>query len=164
MLLTLLRHAKTAPARSDQEDWDRELEARGERDARDMGRKLRERGPKPALLITSPAVRALATAKLIAREIGIAQGKIVQDERLYLASAKVLLTVVQERGGDAAHLLVVGHNPGLTECADQLSAERSLDNMPTCAAYTLEFDLANWRDLEWRSGTNAEFDYPGSGR
>jgi phosphohistidine phosphatase len=161
MLLTLLRHAKTEPARAEQEDWHRELQPRGRRDARDMGRRLHARDLKPALLVTSPAVRALETAKIVARELKIAQGKIRQDERLYLASAKVLLQVVQEQGQGAAHLMIVGHNPGITEFADRLSSERTLDNMPTCAAYTLEFDIASWSELAWGAGTDAEFDYPG---
>ena len=67
---------------------------------------------------------------------------------------------MQELGGIARHLLVVGHNPGLTEFADPLSSERSLDNLPTCSAYSLEFDIKNWGELESSTGVNADFDYP----
>jgi phosphohistidine phosphatase len=158
--LTLVRHAKTEPAYSGQDDWDRVLEPRGQRDAPEMGRRLKDRGSKPDKILTSPAVRAITTATIIARELGVSAAKIVPDERLYLASRKQLLAVVQELGGTAKHLMVVGHNPGLTEFADALSSERSIDNMPTCAVYTLEFDIRNWRDLEFALGVNAEFDYP----
>lgn len=158
--LTLVRHAKTAPAYSGQEDWDRVLETRGQRDAPEMARRLKERASKPDCVLTSPAVRALTTTTIMAREIGIAASKVVQDERLYLASPKELLKVIQELGGKASHLMVVGHNPGITEFADSLSSERSIDNMPTCATFTLEFDIADWRDLELGSGIHAEFDYP----
>jgi phosphohistidine phosphatase len=158
--LTLLRHAKTELARPGQEDWDRSLEPRGEKDAPEMGRRLRERKMKPDKIVTSPAVRALATATIVARELHFTASKVVQDERLYLASPKALKAVVQELGEDAKHLMIVGHNPGLTEFADQLSQERSIDNMPTCAIYTLEFDIADWSELEWATGVNAELDYP----
>lgn len=158
--LTLIRHAHAEPTRADQEDWDRALEASGERDARTMGRRMHERALKPQLVLTSPAVRALATAKIIAREIGVALTHVKQDDRLYLASASTLQTVVQELAGDVRHLAVVGHNPGLTEFADALSSERSIDNLPTCAVYSLEFDVASWCDVEWAGGVNAEFDYP----
>lgn len=158
--LTLLRHAKTEAQHSGQEDWDRVLEPRGQQDAPEMARRLRERKLKPDRMITSPAVRALTTAQIFARELHLPATKLQQDERLYLASPKVLKEVVRELGGDAQHLMIVGHNPGLTEFADRLSADREIDNMPTCAIYTLEFEIEDWSELDWNSGLNAEFDYP----
>ena len=160
LLLTLVRHAQAEPARSDQEDWDRALEASGQRDAHTMGRRLKSQAPKPACILTSPAVRALTTATLMANELSVPASKLRQDERLYLATAKDLQKIIQELGGDATHLMVVGHNPGITDFADALSAERSLDNLPTCATYSMEFDITNWSELEWARGVNAEFDYP----
>ena len=158
--LTLVRHAKTESAHSGQEDWDRVLEPRGQLDAPEMGRRLKSRGLKPERILTSPAIRATSTASIFARELGVPATKILPDERLYLAGVKSLLTVVQELGGTTKHLMIVGHNPGLTEFADALSSERSIDNMPTCAVYTLEFDIKNWSELELATGVNAEFDYP----
>jgi phosphohistidine phosphatase len=158
--LTLVRHAKTEAAFSGQEDWDRALEPRGQRDAPEMGRRLRGRGLKPDKVLTSPAVRALATMTIMIRELGVTASKVTQDERLYLANPKDLLKVIHDLGGSAKHLMVVGHNPGLTEFADALSSERSIDNMPTCAVYTLEFDIKDWKELQSGTGINEEFDYP----
>ena len=160
MRLTLLRHAKTEAQHSGQEDWDRMLEPRGQKDAPEMARRLRERKLKPDLMITSPAVRALTTAQIFARELHLPAAKLQQDERLYLASPKVLKEVIRELGGTTPHLMIVGHNPGLTEFADKVSAERDIDNMPTCAIYTLEFEIKNWNELQWDSGVNVDFDYP----
>jgi phosphohistidine phosphatase len=158
--LTLIRHAKTEPAYAGQEDWDRALETRGQRDAPEMGKRLKDRQYKPDLVLSSPAVRALTTATIIVRELGISASKVIQDERLYLASPKDILTVIQELGGTAKHLMLFGHNPGITEFAEQISSERSIDNMPTCATYTVQFDIDHWSKLDWSSGLNAEFDYP----
>lgn len=158
--LTLIRHAKTEPGRSGQEDWDRVLEPRGKRDAPEMGRRLKARDLKPDRMLSSPAARAIATATIIARELGVAASKIQQEERLYLASPKEILAVVREHGLRARHLMLVGHNPGLTEFADRVSGERDVDNLPTCAVYTLEFELESWSELGWGSGVNAELDYP----
>jgi phosphohistidine phosphatase len=158
--LTLLRHAKTEAQHSGQEDWDRMLEPRGQQDAPEMARRLRERKLKPDRMITSPALRALTTAQIFARELHLSAAKMQQDERLYLASPKVIKEVVRELGGDARHLMIVGHNPGLTEFAERISAERDIDNMPTCAIYTVEFEIDDWNELEWNSGVNAELDYP----
>lgn len=158
--LTLIRHAKTEPAYDGQEDWDRTLETRGQRDAPEMGKRLKDRHFKPDRVLSSPAVRALTTATIVVRELGISASKVVQDERLYLASPKDMLTVIQEHGGNAKHLMLFGHNPGITEFADQISRERSIDNMPTCATYTVQFDIDDWSKLDWGMGVDAEFDYP----
>lgn len=158
--LTLVRHAKTEPGRPDQEDWDRVLEPRGQRDAPEMARRLKQLEPKPDRVLSSPAVRAITTATIMVRELGVSAQKVQQDERLYLASPKAMLAVIQELGGRSRHLLVVGHNPGITEFADRISAERSVDNLPTCAVYTLQFEIKDWSELGWESGVEAEMDYP----
>ena len=158
--LTLVRHAKTEPARPGQEDWDRVLEPRGQRDAPEMARRLKQISPKVDRILSSPAVRAITTATIMTRELGVSAQKVQQDERLYLASPKDMLTVIRELGERSRHLMVVGHNPGMTEFADRISSERDVDNMPTCAVYTLQFEIAAWSELEWESGIDADFDYP----
>jgi len=158
--LTLVRHAKTEPAIAGQEDWDRMLEPRGQRDAPEMARRLKDAHGKPDRILTSPAVRAITTANIMARVLGVSAAKIVQDERLYLASPRTMLEVIHDSASAAKHLMVVGHNPGITEFADKLSSERSIDNMPTCALFSLEFDATRWDEVVWATGVNADFDYP----
>jgi phosphohistidine phosphatase len=158
--LSLVRHAKTEPGRSDQEDWDRVLEPRGQRDAPEMARRLKQRGMKPDRILSSPAVRAITTATIMLRELGVSAQKLQQDERLYLASPKDMLAVIRELGERSRHLMIVGHNPGMTEFADRISRERGIDNMPTCAIYTLQFEIKEWSELDWESGIDAELDYP----
>jgi phosphohistidine phosphatase len=158
--LTLVRHAKSDWSLAGQNDWDRPLNRRGQRDAPEMARRLRSRRLKPDLILSSPAVRALATATVMARELKVPAANVLQDERLYLASPADLLAVVRELGGDARHLMVFGHNPGMTECANQLSAGDQIDNLPTCGVFTAQFDVATWGDLGWHGGQDAEFDYP----
>ena len=67
--LTLLRHAKSSWDGTHVKDRDRPLNERGERDAPLMGRRLRARGARPTLILTSPALRARRTAQVIASEI-----------------------------------------------------------------------------------------------
>jgi len=158
--LTLVRHAKSDWSLAGQADWDRPLNKRGQRDAPDMARRLRSRRLKPDLILASPAVRALTTATIMARELKVPAASLRQDERLYLASPADLLAVVRELGGTSKHVMVFGHNPGLTECANRLSAGEHIDNLPTCGVFTATFDLADWHRLDWGSGQEAEFDYP----
>ena len=158
--LTLVRHAKSDWSLPGQPDWDRALNKRGQRDAPEMARRLRARKLKPDLILSSPAVRAIATATIMARELKVAASIIRQDERLYLAGPAEMLPVIRELGGAARHLMVFGHNPGITDFANRLSAGDHIDNMPTCAVFTATFDLDHWGALDWESGQDAEFDYP----
>ena len=158
--LTLLRHAKSDLALPGQQDWDRVLDKRGQQDAPEMARRLRSRKLKPDLLLSSPAVRALTTASIMARELRMPAELIAADERLYLADPGAIVQVVRELGGEAKHVMVCAHNPGLTECANRLSAGERIDNMPTCAVFTACFRIADWSQLDWASGLEAEFDYP----
>ena len=158
--LTLVRHSKSDWSLPGQQDWDRALNKRGQRDAPEMARRLRARKLKPDAILSSPAVRALATATIMARELKVAPSIVRQDERLYLAGPADMLTVIRELGGDARHLMVFGHNPGITEFANRLSAGDRIDNMPTSAVFTATFAIADWSELDWGSGQDAQFDYP----
>ena len=158
--LTLVRHSKSDWSLPGQQDWDRALNKRGQRDAPEMARRLRARKLKPDAILTSPAVRALATATIMSRELKIAPSIVRQDERLYLAGPADMLTVIRELGGDARHLMVFGHNPGITEFANRLSAGDRIDNMPTTAVFTATFAVDDWSELDWGSGQDAQFDYP----
>jgi phosphohistidine phosphatase len=158
--LTLVRHAKSDLGLPGQQDWDRVLNRRGQQDAPEMARRLRERKFKPDLILTSPAVRALSTASVMARELKVPAERIAQDERLYLAEPRAILEVVRELGGSARHVMLFAHNPGITDCANELSAGERIDNLPTCGVFTACFDLDDWSQLAWHGGLEAEFDYP----
>ena len=150
--LTLVRHAKADTALPGQQDWDRVLDRRGQLDAPEMARRLRSRKLKPDLILSSPAVRALSTASIMAREL--------KDERLYLADPKRIVEVVRELGGDAQHVMVFAHNPGITDCANKLSAGEHIDTLPTCGVFTARFAVDDWSQLDWASSLETEFDYP----
>lgn len=158
--LTLVRHAKSDWSLPGQDDWDRPLNRRGQRDAPEMARRLRSRRLKPDLILSSPAVRAVTTAAVMARELKVPAAQLLQDERLYLASPADVLAAVREHGGEARHVMVFGHNPGLTECANRLSASEHIDNLPTCGVFTAMFDVRSWSELDWHGGQDVEFDYP----
>ena len=158
--LTLVRHAKADTSLPGQPDWDRVLDRRGQQDAPEMARRLRSRRLKPDLILSSPAVRALSTASIMARELKVPADRIAQDERLYLADPKRILEVLHELGGDARHVMVFAHNPGITDCANRLSTGEQIDTLPTCGIFTACFPIGDWSQLAWASGVDADFDYP----
>ncbi|MFM7274917.1 MAG: SixA phosphatase family protein, partial [Gammaproteobacteria bacterium] len=92
--LILCRHAKSSWADPGMADIDRPLNDRGKRDAPEMGRRLRERGVAPDLVVSSGARRARATARRIAAELGIDGDAVTIVERLYEASVATWLAVI----------------------------------------------------------------------
>jgi len=159
--LTLMRHAQADDQVSGQQDWERPLTRRGLADADLMAKRLKTNKWRPNLLLVSPALRTRQTSEVFCRLFPQLSATFVDD--LYLASPKQLLVVLHEHGGDAHHVLVIAHNPGICEFADELSSERRFDSMPTAAWASAEYDLTHWRDLIPASGVNVEFDYPQRG-
>jgi len=161
--LTLIRHAQADDPLPDQPDWDRPLTRRGISDAVAMAKRLKSPRYKPELILASPALRTRQTTDIFAERFGLEAEQLKFIEESYLADAKRLLKVIQEHGANAKHVMLVAHNPGITELADQLSQERGIDAMPTCAIFTAEFNITHWSELLPASGVNVEFDYPHRG-
>ena len=156
--LFLIRHAHARPLAAGRSDHDRTLDERGLRDAQEMGRRLRQRGVDPDLVITSPAVRARTTAQLLTAELGVAPQQIRVDPRLYASSAEKLLYIVQELDDGAGCVMLVGHNPEMTEVAQHLS--RDIQDMPTAAVARFDFNVRSWSAVGPGQSADATFDFP----
>jgi len=160
-LLTLVRHAKSAWDYPELTDFERPLNERGRRDAPRMA--LRAQGlPKVTRIISSPATRALATARIFAEQLGIDFDAIQIEPRLYEASRKTLLEVVTRIESAPAHVMLFGHNPGFSELAHTL-AHCPFDEMPTCAILHCRLDVKTWKDVAPGSGTVMKYLFPKDG-
>ena len=155
----IVRHAKSSWKDSGLDDRERPLNKRGERDAPEMGARLARRKDRPDLIVSSPAVRALTTARIIAKTLGYARNEIVVEERLYGASAADLLDVIRNTDDSVAMLVLFGHNPGLTELANHLGP-RLIPNLPTCGVLYIEFEADTWSVVGYARGNEVLFDYP----
>jgi phosphohistidine phosphatase len=143
--LILVRHAKSSWKNAALADSDRPLNGRGKRDAPRMGLFLAEHGIVPDIILASPARRARKTASLLAGEISGAAGRILIDPALYEASVGVLLERVRALDETWQQVMLVGHNPGLTDFANLLTAI-GVDNLPTCSVLVADLDSALWRE------------------
>jgi len=157
--LVLIRHAKSSWDDPQLDDRDRPLNGRGKRDAPLMGAVLRKRGLSPDSIISSPARRALKTAKLIAAQIGFPISQIAVDDRIYLAEATTLLALIQGLPDDSNQTILFGHNPGFTELVNTLT-ETGIGNVPTCGVAAIEFAIDTWAAVSPAAGRLKFFDYP----
>jgi len=144
--LVLVRHAKSSWKDASLPDRDRPLNRRGKRDAPEMGRRLAKLVGTPDLIMSSPAARALATARVFAEAVDYPVDGIREEERIYEAAPTEILDVIREIDDDVDGVLLFGHNPGLTQLVNQLSAP-AVENVPTCGAVQLWFDIERWSDV-----------------
>jgi phosphohistidine phosphatase len=156
--LYLLRHAKSSWGDVSLPDRNRPLEARGERDAARMGKRWSQGNKKPDLIVASPATRALATARLVAHGLKLKSRDITIDERLYAASPDTLITVIEALDDQLERVMLVGHNPGLTELAHRF--DRGIVHMSTCTLAEFRFDVASWVGIGRAWPVHTVFDSP----
>lgn len=157
--LTLLRHAKSSWKNTGLADRDRPLNKRGEKDAPDMGRRIGAAGVRPSLILSSPAVRAWSTAKIVADVLDYPTEFLQREKQLYLASLDDLLDVVVQQDEGFNNLMIVAHNPGLTDLANFLCPGLT-NNLPTAGVVSVTIDQENWNLYE-RPATELVFhDWP----
>jgi phosphohistidine phosphatase len=156
--LFLIRHAKSSWDDPALPDKDRPLDDRGKRDAPKMGKRLAKRDVNPDLILSSPAMRALTTAQIIARKLDYKLQDIVVDDRLYAGEMDDLLNVIQQLDDKLERVMLVGHNPELTELAYRLSSD--ITHMPTCAVAELKFDAKSWSNIGKAKLAKVALDYP----
>ncbi|MFC1536624.1 histidine phosphatase family protein [Pseudomonadota bacterium] len=157
--ITLIRHAKSAWNQPNLSDFDRPLNKRGKSDSPLMGEILKKRNIKFDLVLSSPAERAITTARAICHATGYTEGRIEQNRDLYLASAAEIIEIVHSVDESFNRIAVIGHNPGLTVLGNVLSDLR-IDNMPTCSIAIFEADIDSWKSLKPASCRTIDFLFP----
>ena len=157
--LILFRHAKSSWD-DDVDDVDRPLAPRGERDAPRMGKRLKSRHAQPGVILASHAARAQRTAELVARALEIAPKQLKTDRALYLASPDVILGVVASQDDAHSCVLLIGHNPGLTELVKRLLPNLALDNLPTSGVVAIDLATTRWKNSGSADAKLAYYDYP----
>ena len=156
--LILVRHAKASNDDPAWADRDRPLADRGRKEALEMGQRLARRNLKPDRLLSSPALRALTTAQLMADELGRERKDIVIDDRLYASSAQGLLTVIRALDDKFDRAMLFGHNPEFSDLAHRLSDK--IVDMPTCAVAEFRYDTKKWSDVGQIEPVQSTLDHP----
>jgi phosphohistidine phosphatase len=159
--LILIRHAKSSWNDPTLPDRSRPLATRGERDVATMGKRLSRRHVRPDVIVSSPAVRALATAKAIAKALHYKPRDIVVEDRLYAATVDSLIEVLEAIDSTWKCAMLVGHNPELSELVAHFSGE--ITGMPTCAVAEFKFKAKSWKGIGRTRPVNSCFDSPKSG-
>lgn len=148
--LTLLRHGEATPVGKDGPggDFARTLTRRGEREAWESATLIASASPTPSYVLASEAPRARQTASITLDALGLPSRALSVDPRLYLADVRMLLDVIATVDDACTHLLVVAHNPGLSELVHVLAPGSAFGSLATGAWCTLESPASAWALLE----------------
>lgn len=158
-ILYLVRHAKSSWKFPELDDFERPLNKRGKRDARAMGRFLKDKDIMPDIIISSPAVRASMTTIIISDILSYPLSRVKYSDEIYEADATSLLKVVSRVDDKFNSTMLIGHNPGMTYFANMLASAR-IDNIPTCGIFCTELDISSWQEISVNCGTYKFFKFP----
>jgi phosphohistidine phosphatase len=146
MLLDLLRHADAGdPMAWDGPDATRPLSDKGRKQSKRLGEHLASIGYVPDAVITSPKLRAVDTAEIVAKAVG---AKVRLDERLAGGLDLETVDAIVADAGDPERVVLVGHDPDFSDLLAVLCRSAGV-TMRKAALAHIEID----RPLEAGAGT-----------
>ena len=152
--VVIVRHAKSV-SYGYEDDFNRTLTERGEKDAAKIISELKQRGIKADSMISSPAKRALKTAHIFAQSLDFDKNKIIEVKDLYEGmTTSQFIQLIHELCESADTAFFFGHNPDINYFVDNLLSDFGTE-MPTCSTVGIDFDVAQWTDVEARMGERA---------
>lgn len=153
--LVILRHAKAANP-TGVADAERPLTDRGHADAAAAGVWLSHSGLAPDLVLCSPARRTRQTWHGVAlglteavptdAEGGPASPTVRYEEAIYGASVRTLIATVRA-AGDAETVVLIGHNPGLSELSASLDPDKADPEGLRTAGIAVHEVTGAWTDV-----------------
>lgn len=144
--LYILRHAKASNSYSTFADIDRPLKETGVQDAYLLGHTLKQANFSVGLVMVSTAARALHTATIVARTALVPATNISINHDLYLPDTGVTLAIIRQTNDNINELMIVGHNPDLSELCNELLDNFSTE-LPTCGLVSISFNASSWNSI-----------------
>ena len=125
-----------------------------------MGERFNSRGEFLERIISSPAQRAHSTAQLFAEAGGFPPEDIVIEPDLYFLGSGSIEDVILSQDDRLQAIMLVFHNPDITNFVNSIDYEVSIDNVPTSGLIKLGCDIVHWGDWSSANTVFEYFDYP----
>jgi phosphohistidine phosphatase len=155
-----LRHGKAEAVDAYPEDYERPLTHRGGIEAQEMGSRLVKRNLIPDLILVSPAERAWATAEIIAAACELDAKQVQCARELYLATPERTWQLLAHRAASLNHILICGHNPGLSLIASRFGPKPERRELPTAGIATAVWLHGEWATLQPETADSCEMNDP----
>ena len=156
----LVRHGKAETPIPEKPDFERIMTERGESDMQLMSKTMKKLGITPSVIISSPALRAYQTARIASKELGYPIKKIRTRTSLYDQFDSAYNDILTTLDDSFDSVMMVGHNPSITEYAWFLS-KKFRKELPTSGLAVIECKVKSWADIKQGKGKCVCFDSPG---
>ena len=161
--LLVLRHAQAGHAFSE-DDHGRTLTIHGAEQARAVGQRMVQHQVMPDATVCSDAMRTRQTCLWINHELGEKAPTPYLDGRLYGASSRPMLAIINETPETVRRLLVIGHLPTVQDLCMELSSVDSQEDpvlrlasrYPTAGLARFVIDRP-WAELDGRDSRLVDF-------
>ena len=144
--LVLIRHGKAERDLPVVSDHERPLLQKGVKRTLAIADFLKEQGILPQLILSSHAVRAHDTARLIAGRLFQTPRPVRVEENIYYRGRDALYDLVTALPDELDAVIMVGHNPHITHFANMF-LNNPVNYMPTSAAAGFSFEAGRWCDI-----------------
>ena len=152
--VVIVRHAKSVPY-GYEDDFNRGLSDRGKKDAAKISSELYSLGTKPDAMVSSPAKRAIKTARIFAENLDFDKHQITEVKEIYHGmTTSGFLELIHELPETAQTAFFFGHNPPVHYFVANLLKDFGGD-MPTCSTVGIDFNVLRWEEIEARTGRKA---------
>lgn len=149
--VVVVRHAKSVHYGYD-DDFNRDLSDRGKKDARLVSSELARKGILPDIMVSSPAKRAIKTARIYAENLNFEKKEILEVEDIYDGlTTSEFIELINKFPGNVNTGFIFGHNPGFHYFVSNLLPSFGGD-MPTCSTVGIDFEVNTWGEVEARAG------------
>jgi phosphohistidine phosphatase len=156
--LYIMRHPEKE-TNSKEDDFFVPLTAKGIQDAHNIANQLKTKQIHIDLIVSSPSLRTETTSLILAQDLNIKKS-ILYNEVLYQGYLDELLDEIAFTFHNIENLLIVGHNPLLSNLANHFTGYK--DKLETSMVMKIEFSSTNWVDINSSNVRNASFLQPPS--
>lgn len=141
----VVRHAKSSWDISDIPDIKRPLLEKGKTRTKKIVDYLLGSNIKVDYIISSHAVRALDTAKILAHALKC-EKEIKIDSQLYYSDGNRILNHFFDLPDRFQSVMIVGHNPALSDFVNHY-LRNPIDNLPTSGIVSISFETDRWEEV-----------------
>jgi phosphohistidine phosphatase len=158
--IIMVRHATAESTGTDKDDFERSLIKKGRKEADTMVAWFMQQGEVPDLLLSSPANRAIETARIFAKGMAYPKKKIMLNESLYSSlDPSEFLKILQSLVDKHDSVMVFGHDPSFSDFAKYM-VEGFTDDLPKCGVFAFNVNRKKWRTMKAGDGACVYFEHP----
>lgn len=149
--LILGRHSYTEYPGHAKDDLKRKLTGHGQEIAFKQMQKIKNLNIKVDIIISSHAERAIETANIYQKELALPKAYLIESFLYDYYTTDQFINLIASQDNALESILIVAHNPSISEIAYRLTPDFNLGMQPATLAI-IDFDVKSWKAIEVYEG------------